>query len=151
MPDTSEFTKTILLGDDDEDDRAFFRDALQEVAGNAALLMAENGVEVMEILRRQDSLQPDLIFLDLNMPQKNGYECLAEIKKQPALQHLPVVIMSTSIQQEAVDYVYEHGANLYIVKPSDFRKLKFFIKEILSIFKQGDLIRPSKEAFILQA
>ena len=105
MPGTVKFTKTILLADDDEDDRQFFRDGLHEVSGAIRLEMAGNGIELIERLNRPKAFPPDLVF-DLNMPRKNGYECLVEIRKQLKLKDLPIVVISTSIQQDAVDGVY---------------------------------------------
>jgi CheY-like chemotaxis protein len=151
MPDTIRSTKTILLADDDEDDRQFFRDALREVSDIIQLEMAGNGIELIERLNRAKASRPDLVFLDLNMPRKNGYECLAEIRKQEKLRDLPVVVISTSIQEDAVDRVYRQGASLYIVKPNDYRQLKKIIDEVLGMFADNVFIRPAKEKFIIQA
>jgi CheY-like chemotaxis protein len=148
MSGSIQSTKTILLADDDEDDRQFFRDALREVSDTIHLEMAGNGIELIERLNRS---RPDLVFLDLNMPRKNGYECLAEIRKQETLRDLPIVVISTSIQQDAVNRVYRQGASLYVVKPNDYRQLKKIIDEVLGMFAGNVFIRPGKEKFIIQA
>ena len=143
--------RNILLADDDHDDRGFFRDAFAAIAGNTNLLMVENGVELMNVLQKKTTTEPDLIFLDLNMPRKNGYECLAEIKQQEQLKHLLVVIISTSIQPDAVNYVYKHGASLYIVKPNRFEQLKKMIEQVLLLHEKNKLVQTPREKFILEA
>jgi CheY-like chemotaxis protein len=143
--------RNILLADDDQDDRMFFQDALEDINTNANLLTVENGEELMQLLDDQlpDNI-PDIVFLDLNMPCKNGYECLAEIKKNDNLKDLPVIIFSTSIQQQSVNTVYDQGASLYIVKPNSFAKLKQVIENVLSLNWADGIIQPNREKFILQ-
>jgi CheY-like chemotaxis protein len=144
--------RKILLADDDQDDRMFFQDALQDIDTEATLTTAENGEELMQMLGgHPPKNNPDIIFLDLNMPCKNGYECLAEIKNNDSLKHLPVVIFSTSLQQQSVNTVYDQGASLYIVKPNSFSKLKQVIENVLSLNWADGIIQPSREKFILQA
>lgn len=142
--------RTIFLADDDEDDRLFFYDALKGVAADAKLQTAENGLQLMEMLRAAPLPGPDLVFLDLNMPLKSGYECLAEIRARSEWDHLPVIIISTSIQPEGVELVYEQGASLYIVKPNEFGQLRKFIEQALIMHSEGTLKVPSKEKFILR-
>lgn len=144
--------KNILLADDDQDDRMFFFDALQDIDTSATLATAENGEALMKMLDgHPPKNNPDIIFLDLNMPCKNGYECLIEIKKSDKLKHLPVVIFSTSLQQQSINTVYDQGASLYIVKPNSFSKLKQVIKNVLSLNLTDGLAQPTRENFILQA
>lgn len=151
MPGSISTTKTILLADDDEDDRGFFRDALREVSAAIQLEMAANGIELIDRLGRYGDSSPDLLFLDLNMPRKNGYECLAEIRSDHKFRNLPIVVISTSVQPEAVDQVYNLGASLYVVKPNDYRQLKKIINDVLDMFAGNVLITPAKEKFIVQA
>lgn len=121
----------ILLADDDEDDRTLFRDALQEVNPEATLNEVENGVELMHQLSRR--ALPDLLFLDLNMPLKNGYECLFEIHANPRLQRLPVIILSTSSVAEHINEMLKDLACLYIKKPGRYDDLKLLIQHALSL------------------
>lgn len=144
---TTAFIRTILLADDDEDDRDFFSAALKDVSGQTSLLLAENGLQAMNIL---DGAQPDLVFLDLNMPLKNGFECLREIKKRQQWQHIPVIIFSTSLQPGTVNDTFAHGASLYMVKPNSFPDLKCLIEKVLAINWQA-MPAPSRENYILQA
>jgi CheY-like chemotaxis protein len=141
--------KNIYLADDDEDDRLFFQDALSEVCTEVTLTIAKDGVELMHKLHLQPSPLPDVIFLDLNMPAKNGFECLVEIKRNELLKHLPVVIFSTTMQEETVNKVYKEGANFYIRKPDNFNQLKKALNKVLSIDWMHDVKQISKEQFIV--
>ncbi len=123
--------KTIFLADDDADDCMLFEDALKEVSDSASLVTANDGVELMDILKKTVPPPPDVIFLDLNMPRKNGFECLLEIRGSQRFKDIPVVIFSTSSQEDSIDRVYKAGANFYIKKPGSFPKLKTAIRKIL--------------------
>lgn len=144
-------SKNIFLADDDEDDRLFFEEALKEVCDDAVLTVAENGDELMEILYRPPVPMPDVIFLDLNMPKKNGFECLAEIKKSGTLKDLPIIIFTTSLQEESIKKVYSQGANYYVRKPTDFRQLKLIVEKLLAIDWLKEALQPEKERFIFTA
>ena len=122
----------IALADDDEDDCVLFKDALDELLISPQVSWAKNGDDLMQNLSKNDRPLPDIIFLDVNMPIKNGIECLKEIRGDERLKHLPVIIFSTSTQQWAVDRTYELRANLFIKKPDTFQKLKDIIQRILS-------------------
>ena len=141
----------ILLADDDEDDRAFFEDALEELAILADLSTVNDGVQLMKILTYwKNEMLPDVLFLDLNMPLKSGFECLTEIKSMPSLKSLPIVIFSTSYDIGTVDRLYAQGASYYICKPGDFSKLKKVILDAITLADQNKLAQPSRENFVLQ-
>jgi CheY-like chemotaxis protein len=123
----------ILLADDDEDDRALFNDALQEIYSRVKLTTAKNGVDLMRLLQTWKGTLPDVIFLDLNMPLKNGFECLDEIKAEQRLKELPIVILSTSAQKDTVDMLHKKQANVYIKKPGSFPELKNAIEQTLTV------------------
>ncbi|RFM26384.1 response regulator [Deminuibacter soli] len=125
--------KWIFLADDDEDDCLLFGDALMAVAENALLTTVSDGFELMHLLREQQPAAPDIIFLDLNMPRKNGFECLHEMQQFPQFRNIPVVIYSTSAQQQDIDRVYQQGARYYLCKPDSFEELKKAISNVLSI------------------
>jgi CheY-like chemotaxis protein len=141
----------LLLADDDEDDCIFFKEALDELSLPVTLVTVNDGVELMGFLdvNISDNL-PDILFLDLNMPRKNGYECLEEIKEIKELRELPIVIISTSLDSEIVNLMYEKGAVFYIRKPGDFSKLKKVIGEALSKASENNFRQPAREQFILQ-
>ena len=127
-------TKTIriLLADDDEDDCFLFTSALNEINISVKLTILQNGEELLQHLELIEPL-PDVIFLDLNMPKKNGWECLKDIKQNEKFKLLNVVIFSTSFQQEMADRLYDSGAMHYIRKPSDFARLKEVLLQVLLI------------------
>src|SRR3954468_8839216 len=119
----------ILLADDDDDDRLLFTDVLREYSADCRLTVAHNGEHLMTMLRSEEL--PDVLFLDLNMPLKNGIECLEEIRGDEKLKHLPVVIFSTSSHPGTITQMYEIGAHLYVRKPNDFNNLRKAIHEVL--------------------
>jgi CheY-like chemotaxis protein len=127
----------ILLADDDEDDCMFFEEALGQLATSATLTTVADGVELMQWLASQTPLLPDVLFLDLNMPRKNGYECLTEIKTNPALAPLPVVILSTSLHAEMIERLYSQGAAHCMGKPTTYSELKTLIGEALTLIEKN--------------
>lgn len=140
----------LLLADDDTDDCIFFKEVLEELGIDTTLTVVSDGVELMRLLSQKTESLPDVLFLDLNMPRKNGFECLLEIKLDAKLKHLPVVIFSTSLDMQVVNLLYEKGAQYYIRKPGEFAKLKKVIHEALTITAQTKSAQPTKEKFILQ-
>ncbi|MCM4152916.1 response regulator [Arenibacter sp. N53] len=141
--------KNIFLADDDADDREFFIDALKEVSIPTDIMLSNNGLELMknlEILIQHPP--PHVIFLDLNMPFKDGFQCLQEIRNTPKLKDIPVVIFSTSASDIFVDQTYEQGANYYIQKPTSFRLLVKSIEKVLTL-EMWPSPRPQRENYIL--
>ncbi|WP_025763548.1 response regulator [Dyadobacter tibetensis] len=125
--------KLIFLADDDLDDCVLFQDALMEVSSETVLTTANDGIELIQLLESMPVPNPDVIFLDLNMPKRNGFECLQQIKNNSSWRNIPVVIFSTTGQEEMINKVYETGANYFIRKPGSFPKLKQAIEEVLAI------------------
>ena len=115
------------MADDDEDDRMLAQDALTESGANATLEFVSDGVELLEYLHRaaddDASRIPDLLLLDLNMPRLDGRAALLEIKRDPALCKLPVVVLTTSDVATDIDASYAGGANSYITKAVTFQGL----------------------------
>jgi CheY-like chemotaxis protein len=141
----------LLLADDDEDDCDFFKDALNELSLSVSLEIVNDGVQLMDFLAKNGSGNlPDILFLDLNMPRKNGSECLTEIKEKDAYKELPVIIFSTSLDSKIVDLMYEKGATYYIRKPGDFSKLKKVIENAIHIASENNFKQPLREQFVLQ-
>jgi CheY-like chemotaxis protein len=138
----------LLLADDDLDDFELFKDAVSELSVPVTIIHCANGVELMH--RLQTAEAPDVIFLDLNMPQKTGFECMREIRSIPAFQQMPVVIFSTSYDPEIVKILYKEGADRYIVKPKNFKDLKKVILQVLKLGSQTQLRRTSVHDFVLQ-
>ena len=114
----------ILLADDDEGDRLLFEEAMGELEINHTVNTVNNGKELMEYLTKKDTLLPHLIFLDLNMPRKNGHECLKEIRSDEKFKNISIAIYSTSASEKDVEETFRNGANVYIKKPNNFAILK---------------------------
>lgn len=123
---------TILLADDDADDCFLFKEALSELPVSAKLTMVHNGEQLMLLLNNQET-EHDILFLDLNMPRKNGFDCLAEIRKNKKLDGLAVIPISTSFEQDMVAQLYKSGAQYYIRKPTEFSQLKGQIQNGIKI------------------
>jgi len=137
--------KNIFLADDDADDRMFFEDALKQLPIPTQLTLSNDGLELMSNL---ETVVPDVIFLDLNMPRKNGFQCLEEIRNTPKLKDIPIVIFSTTANEDAVNKTYQLGANYYTCKPHSFELL---VKAIETVLTLEMLLKPQppKEKFIL--
>jgi len=123
-------TSTILLAEDDEDDRVLVQSAFEESRSGGELHFVEDGEDLLDYLRRRGkyaalvgSPLPRLVLLDLNMPRKDGREALREIKADPALRAIPVVVLTTSRREEDVCHSYDLGVNSFIVKPMSFDSL----------------------------
>lgn len=135
----------ILLADDDMDDCFFFEKALEELQLSTHLTIVRDGQQLMNYLSENSQNLPDVLFLDLNMPRKNGFECLCEIKEHESLKVIPVVMFSTSYPR---DQIYEAnmintllkiGAHHFIRKPGDFAQLKQVIHQTLTMFAEKNL------------
>ena len=128
---------TILMADDDEDDRLLALDALKEGRVLNNLYCVEDGIELLEYLRREGkfadpavSPRPSLILLDLNMPRMDGREALEQIKADPKLRSIPVVILTTSKEEEDMIRGYDLGAASFITKPVNFEGLVELMRAI---------------------
>lgn len=139
----------IILVDDDEDDRLFFKDAIDEIGMNTSISFFKNGQEFLDHLKVSGQPLPHIVFLDLNMPVKNGYECLEEIRSNERLKDMTVAIYSTSSSDKDVEETFIKGANVYINKPNDFDKLKKIIKKVLELNWQYHTSNLNKENFLL--
>jgi CheY-like chemotaxis protein len=139
--------RRLLLADDDDDDKLLFMDVLKELRAPVKLVSASNGEALMDTLAT--SPLPDLLFLDLNMPLKNGFECLTEIRREKRMDKMPIVIFSTSSQPSAIDQVYAGGAQLYIRKPNDFAQLKKVIQHVLNIKWEPKDFEKTRAEFVL--
>ena len=128
---------TILIADDDPDDRAFIIEGFEEAHVLNELRFVEDGVELMDYLLHRgkygngkEAPRPGLILLDLNMPRMDGREALKEIKSNPNLRSIPVVVLTTSSAEEDVLRSYSEGVNSFITKPVTFEKLVGFIRAV---------------------
>ena len=124
----------ILLVEDNPGDVVLTREALKEAKVRNNLFVAQDGVEAMEFLRGQgkhkDSPRPHLVLLDLNLPRKDGRQVLAEIKNDPELRRIPVVILTTSKSEEDILRSYDLHANCYVTKPVDLEQFIHVVRSI---------------------
>ena len=139
----------ILLAEDDEDDRLFFKDAFEEIKIKTHLHMVKDGVELMQYLSQNDSTLPHVLFLDLNMPRKGGMDCLKEIKRIDRLKEMAIAIYSTSASEDDIEETFVNGANVYIKKPSDFNALKKILLEVITTNLQYQTSGLNRDNFIL--
>ncbi|HLN52988.1 MAG TPA: response regulator [Lentimicrobium sp.] len=140
---------SILLAEDDEDDRFFFKEAIDQVKIKTDLKMVTDGVELMDYLLNPENPRPHVVFLDLNMPRKGGIECLEEIRANKDFNDLTIAIYSTSASDNDIEETFVKGANVYIRKPSDFKILQKIIAEVLSINWQYHTSGLNKDHFLL--
>lgn len=143
----------ILLADDDDDDRLFFKDAIEVVKVKTIVTMVNDGVELMDYLNNSlidsEMRLPNLLFLDLNMPRKDGMECLKEIRANSKLKDLSIAIYSTSGLEKDIEETFIRGANIYIKKPNDFEELKVILDKVININWQYHTSGFNKEHFLL--
>ena len=140
---------TVLLADDDIDDCAFFLKAVDNFPISTYYTAVHDGEQLMKQLTNATNELPNVLFLDLNMPRKNGFECLKEIKLNKQLEQLPVIIFSTSFDQDVVNALYENGAQHFIRKPSDFLQYQKIIHQLLTLVAYGNISQPTRENFVV--
>src|SRR5690349_21810721 len=123
-------TTHVLIAEDDEDDFQIFSAAISELTFEILLSRAEDGKVLIQFLN--DNI-PDILFLDILMPYKDGRACIREIRADKRFDELPVITYSSIKQVESTEFFYREGANLYVIKPSSFKELKEILQKILSI------------------
>jgi CheY-like chemotaxis protein len=139
----------VLLADDDIDDCDLFKEALEELPLSTRLTIVNNGDQLMKLLLKNTSQLPHVLFLDVNMPRKNGFQCLTEIMLSDKLKAIPVILYSTSSEQDVIDRLYQNGAQHFIRKPSDFLEFKRVIHYSLTLIMQETSLKRTKNNFIL--
>ena len=140
----------ILLADDDTDDCQFFKEAVTGFIPATNFSAVHDGEQLMQVLGNETNKLPDILFLDLNMPRKNGFECLTEIKQHKKLRNLPVVIFSTSGSHDNMSVLFKTGADVYIRKPSNFEQLVRIIKHALPMASEN-IVANTKLKYVLNA
>ena len=140
----------ITLADDDEDDRLFFTDAFDELKINTVVNTVKNGRELINFLNHEETVLPNIIFLDLNMPILNGIEALKEIKLNDKFKDIAIAIYSTSSSEEDIENTFVLGANIYIKKPSNFNDLKKILSDVVTLNWQYHTSGLNKDNFLLR-
>ena len=125
---------SVLLVEDDPGDVVLIEEAFEHNKVRNSLKIVGDGVEAMEYLRAEGTDRPDLVLLDLNLPRKDGREVLAEIKSDPALRSIPVVVLTTSKAEEDILRSYDLHANAYVTKPVDFNRFIEVVRQIDEFF-----------------
>jgi CheY-like chemotaxis protein len=139
----------ILLADDDEDDRLFFKEAFEEIKIKTNVSIVNDGVELMNHLTQDGNPLPHILFLDLNMPRKTGIECLLEIKRLAHLKDIAIAIYSTSSSEKDIEETFVKGANVYIKKPSDFNTLKKILEQVITVNWQYQTSGLNRDNYLL--
>lgn len=140
----------IVLADDDSDDRLLFEEAIEEINVKTKLSLFNDGKELLDYLMLPNIVFPEIVFLDLNMPIKNGMQCLKEIRGNNKLKDLCVAIYSTSSSEQDIEETFVNGANIYINKPNSFSALKKIIEKILKINWQYHTSALNRDNFLLR-
>lgn len=139
----------VLLADDDEDDRIFFVDALNELKMNTVIHVVNDGQELIDYLSKTDVTLPHVLFLDINMPYKTGIDCLDEIKKIDHLKDIAIAIYSTSGSEKDIEETFIRGANVYIKKPNSFALLKKALSQVITLNWQYHTSGLNRDNFLL--
>ena len=134
--------RKFLLVDDDADDASLFCEALNNI-GSVECNTVENGLELFKLLSNQNSNIPDIIFLDINMPMMDGWECLKKLKESSNYKSIPIIMYSTSSAKKDIDMAYSLGAQLFLTKPEEFRELSKIL-EIVATSSQDSLLSQLK-------
>ena len=122
----------ILLADDDEDDCLFFKDAIEEINIETTITFVNDGSKLMYLINKPGIRLPNIIFIDLNMPVKNGMECLKEIRANKKFNAIVLVIYSTYGSDHDIKEAFNQGANIYIKKPNNFPDLKASLAQVIN-------------------
>jgi CheY-like chemotaxis protein len=120
----------IIMTDDDDDDRFLVGNLFSQHYPDCVLRFAENGHELIQLVEDTHAAATSLILLDLNMPVMNGFGALRYLKQSPDFQHIPIVVLSTSREQQDIDKSYALGANAFLSKPASYSDLKFLVDRL---------------------
>ncbi|WP_433830420.1 response regulator [Flavobacterium anhuiense] len=141
------FCRFIYLAEDDEDDRILFLDAIKELHPEIVVKVSEDGQELINNLRNKVSSMPEIIFLDINMPCKNGFECLKEIRSESSFKSIKIIMFSTSSSMLHIELSRKLGADYYAVKPGSFQEIRELLREIMAMDWEKAL--KTKKEFLL--
>lgn len=134
-------TYKIIIVENDEDEQFFMKEGFNAVDLFQIVAQVENGDELLAWLREHPESMPDLILSDLNMPGKNGYDVIADIKATLAFAHIPVIITSTSSTRTIIEKCLALGAADYIVKPDTFVEYMTYARQLYDVIVEKDLVK----------
>ncbi|QSW88434.1 response regulator [Flavobacterium endoglycinae] len=139
----------IILADDDKDDQELFKDALDAADIPSDVTAVDNGQQLLDRLKDDAEPNPDMVFIDVNMPVKGGRQALNEIRSDEKLKDIPAVMLSTSGHPQDIEDALSHGADLYIQKPNSFTGFVLLLKKVFSLHWAKTLTNPLKDFFFL--
>ena len=140
----------IFLADDDSDDRDFFEIAAQVVSADIEVSLFANGQLLCDYLERESATVPDILFLDINMPLKNGFQCLQAIRSSDKLNDLCIIMYSTSSNQTDINKSYELGASGFVQKPFNFNDLKGLLQRVCDTDWKNPSVKVDQLNFVLK-
>lgn len=138
----------VLIGEDDDDDFTIFSSVISDLPFDILLTRAENGNIVIKLI---DQSNPDILFLDILLPQKDGRKCIQEIRANKKYDSLPIIVYTSLSDLDNVEFFYRCGANLYVIKPSSFAELKSALEKIFAIDWKKVMYYPPLGQFVLKA
>ena len=144
----NENSKNVLIGEDDDDDFMIFSSVITELPFNILLTRAANGDLLVKLI---DQANPDILFLDILLPLKDGRKCIQEIRANKKYDSLPVIMYTSLTDLASVEFFYRNGANLYVVKPSSFHDLKEALEKVFAIDWKKVMYYPPRDQFVLKA
>jgi CheY-like chemotaxis protein len=136
----------ILMADDDKDDYFILKEAAEKAGNTFKISYAANWMDLWRSILKS---LPDLIFLDLNMPVKDGFECLQLLRTERKYDEVPIIIYSTSVNKNDIDKAYKNGANYFVVKPNSLEEISAMLKKLYALGKQTLLNIPPREEFVI--
>jgi CheY-like chemotaxis protein len=136
----------VLIAEDDDDDYQIFSAAIGELSFEILLSRVEDGKVLIQFL--EDAI-PDILFLDILMPCKDGRTCIREIRANKRFDELPVITYSSLRDIETTEFFYREGSNLFVIKPSSFKELKEILQNILTIDWKKTMYYPPKAQFVM--
>ncbi|MBS1593653.1 MAG: response regulator [Bacteroidetes bacterium] len=139
----------VMLADDSPDEHFLFIHTVKGIDKSITISTAVNGEDLLNKLAGESNL-PDIIFLDINMPFKNGKECLYDMRQDVRLRDIPVVIYSTSDEKSDVEETFALGADMYLKKPQDFIELEDILKELFKTYREQGFYRGDRDRYIFR-
>ena len=145
----TETTLNILLADDNENEHFFFKHAVKRLNIPADLHTVDGGVALMKYMSNDRNKLPHILFLDINMPLKNGKECLASLRSDPKFDEVSIVMYSTSDAQKDIDETYDLGADLYLQKPTVMGDLPVILKAVFAKYRSSNFKPKSRDKYLI--
>jgi DNA-binding response OmpR family regulator len=136
----------VVIAEDDHDDFEMFSLAIQDLSLTVVIRRAENGEVLMQLL---ESNMPDILFLDIALPRKDGKQCLREIRANKKYDLLPVVMYTSFHDPKSIEFSFREGANIFVIKPSSYKELKEILKRIFAIEWKKSMYFPALPDFVL--